>query len=315
MMTYMKSTTIREALKRASLSLKNAGIPRHNYEAGLLLAFCLEKDLVFIYTYPEKLLADEDVKLYQRLVEKRSSGVPFHYLKGEREFMGLDFKVNPGVLIPRPETELVAETALEWARTRTGDGETPITILDLGTGSGVLAVTLACMLPLSSLWATDISGKALETARENAFRHGVKDRITFLQGDLWEPLESPGLTGLSDWQEFQDFSGEHQRELKFSIIVSNPPYIPTDQLEQLSPGVREQEPLLALEGGPDGLDFYRGIFSKLHRFIDLPGITVLEVGAGQCGQVSALAEKSGLFREVRVIKDYSGIERVVAACR
>lgn len=306
-MSYMK-ITIREALKRASLTLKEAGISQHNYEAVLLLAFCLKKDLVYIYTCPEKYLTKEDMELYPRLLKKRSSGVPFHYIKGEKEFMGLTFKVNPGVLIPRPETELVAETALEWAKVQNdgakgqssggGRGEGgAFNILDLCTGSGVLAVSLAYMLSSCSLWAADISDIALKTARENAARHGVQGKITFVQGDLWEPLDSLAFT----------------EDLKFSIIVSNPPYISTDQLAQLPPGIKEHEPLLALEGGPDGLDFYRRIFSKLHKFLALPGITVLEVGLGQSNQVSALAEGCGLFREVKVIRDYSGIERIVAA--
>lgn len=187
------TVTRREARQWASLHLKKAGITGYNYESALLLALCLGKTLAQVYTWPGEPVTGEEEKEYRRLVQERARGLPYHYLAGEKEFMGMPFKVNPGVLIPRPETEILVEGAVEWAAGHLSPGKgTPgkkLKILDLCTGSGVIGITLACLLPGSSLWAVDISPEALETARDNARLLGVQDRSTFLLGDLWEPLK------------------------------------------------------------------------------------------------------------------------------
>lgn len=288
--------TIKEALQGASLTLKKAGISHYIYESALLLAFCLEKDLVYVYTYPENTLSSSQEKRYEELVNKRASGIPYHYLVGEKEFMGLSFQVNPAVLIPRPETEIMAQEALRWARERE---EKPLNLLDLCTGSGVLAVTLAYHLPHSRCYATDISSGALQVAAKNAARHGVDHQVTFLQGDLWEPLDRQ----------------EELQGIKFSLILSNPPYVSRNQLKEISSEIRNHEPLEALEGGPRGLDFYPRIISRVHQFLARPGLLLLEVGEGQAAEVMEMSRRREVFEDIYTLKDYQDIERVVASLR
>jgi len=287
------SKTIKEALRGASLTLKEAGISGYQSEGALLLAFSMGKDLIYIYTHPQGELSGPQLERCRRLVNQRASGVPFHYLVGEKEFMGLAFKVTPGVLIPRPETEILCQAVIDRAEQRYSG---PFNLLDLCTGSGALAVTLAKKLPSCRVWAVDLSPEALAIAVENARRHGVSEKVTFLEGDLWEPLiPIQGLT--------------------FSMVVSNPPYIPTGELASLQREIKEHEPFLALNGGPDGLDFYRQIFNSLHTFLEPDGMIALEVGMGQIPQVKSLSAASGLFKTMEVVKDYSGIERVLLAYR
>ena len=287
------SKTIKEALRGASLTLKEAGISGYQSEGALLLAFCMGKDLIYIYTHPQGELSGPQLERCRRLVNQRASGVPFHYLVGEKEFMGLAFKVTPGVLIPRPETEILCQAVIDRAEQRYSG---PFNLLDLCTGSGALAVTLAKKLPSCRVWAVDLSSRALAIAVENARRHGVSEKVTFLEGDLWEPLiPIQGLT--------------------FSMVVSNPPYIPTGELASLQREIKEHEPFLALNGGPDGLDFYRQIFNSLHTFLEPDGMIALEVGMGQIPQVKSLSAAAGLFKTMEVVKDYSGIERVLLAYR
>ncbi|MDO9573651.1 MAG: peptide chain release factor N(5)-glutamine methyltransferase [Candidatus Contubernalis sp.] len=287
----MRKTVIKEALKGASLRLKEAGIPGYGSEAAMLLSFCLKKDQVFIYTYPEEEISSKELDLFQQLVLKRASGVPFHYLVGNKEFMGLDFKVTPQVLIPRPETEILCQAVLDFAKEHYLE---PFRLLDLCTGSGVLAVTLAKRLPSCRVWAVDLCPDALQVGKENARRHGVSEKITFLEGDLWEPLRA--LEGLT-----------------FSVVVSNPPYVTTGELACLQREVKDHEPLMALEGGQDGLHFYRRIFGSLSIFLEPRGLIALEVGKGQILRVKSLAASTGIFKNMDVVKDYSGIERVLMA--
>lgn len=248
----MSEMTIKEALSGASLTLKEAGIPGYHSEGALLLAFCMEKDLVFLYTHPEGEISGRVLERFRELVRQRALGMPYHYLVGKKEFMGMDFTVSPGVLIPRPETEILCQAVIDRAEQREAG---PFNLLDLCTGSGVLAVTLAKKLPSCRVWAVDLSPEALKIAEENARRHGVSEKITFLEGDLWEPLISKGLI--------------------FSMVVSNPPYIPTDELSFLQREVKGHEPLMALDGGTEGLDFYRRIFSNLSTFLEPHGMIAL----------------------------------------
>ncbi|UNC93683.1 peptide chain release factor N(5)-glutamine methyltransferase [Candidatus Contubernalis alkaliaceticus] len=287
----MKNATIKEALKGASLQLKEAGIPGCGSEGVLLLAFCMKKDRVFIYAHPEEEISSEQLEHFQELVRKRVSGVPYHYIVGSKEFMGLDFKVTPEVLVPRPETEILCQTVLDYIE---GRYLGPLRLLDLCCGSGVLAVTLAKRLPSCRVWAVDLCPKALKVAKENAEFHRVSKKITFLEGDLWEPLRV-------------------QEELTFHVVVSNPPYVATGELAALQREVKGHEPLLALQGGKDGLNFYRRIFGSLHNFLKPQGMTALEMGKGQMLKVKSLAASTGIFETLDVVKDYSGIERVLVA--
>ncbi len=216
------------------------------------------------------------------MLARRAAGEPLQYILGEQDFFGLRFRVDGRVLIPRPETEILCEKALDFLRTRPG-----MKALDLCAGSGALAVTLALRCPDAEVWACDISPDALEVAGENARRFGAA--VRFAQGDLFAPL-----------------SGE-----RFDLIVSNPPYVARSDLDKLQPEVR-REPVLALDGGPDGLDFYRRIAREAPPHLHEGGRILLEVGAGQAEAVaSMLAARNFLPDEI--LRDLSGIPRVVCA--
>ena len=196
-----------------------------------------------------------------RLIERRAQREPLQYITGRQEFWGLDFMVTPDVLIPRPETELIVETALAACQ----DRSRPLTIIDLCTGSGCIAISLAKELPAARIFATDTSAKALAVARENARRHGVSDRIRFLEGDLFGPLEELDLQGQVD------------------IIVSNPPYVPSGDRPALQPEVRDYEPELALFAGPEGTEIHRRIIGTAPRFLKKNGRPHHGDGAGPGG--------------------------------
>ena len=238
-----------------------------------------------IYSRPEKEIDQETVKEYIRLVERRANREPSAYITGHKEFYSREFKVNPSVLIPRPETELLTEEALRAVSTM----DLP-TVLDLGTGSGCIAVTIAKEMPGASIAASDISKEALETARDNALEHGVYERIEFISGDALKPFS----------------------DAKFDIIVSNPPYIAQEELHALEPEVREYEPRTALISGPDGLNVIRDIISDAPRVLKEGGVCLIEIGEGQSERVIELFRENG-FTEIRAIRDLNGIERVVSA--
>lgn len=229
----------------------------------------------------------EFVERFAHLVDRRVRREPVAYLTGSREFWGLDFSVTPGVLIPRPETELVVETAIV---TFAGRGE-PRLVLDVGTGSGCLAVVLAREFPSAVVVATDRSLDALGVARLNAARHGVAGRVRFVQADLLA-----GLRGT------------------FDLIVSNAPYVASEDWPTLPPDVREYEPRQALDGGPGGLAVLGELFTQAPSRLAPGGVVVVEIGAGQDGAVCALCERSG-WRIVDVRRDLQGWARVVAAER
>ncbi|HEY5999241.1 MAG TPA: peptide chain release factor N(5)-glutamine methyltransferase, partial [bacterium] len=225
---------------------------------------------------------------YERLLRERSGRAPLAYVTGEREFWSLRLAVDARVLVPRPETETLVEAALA----RVGGAAR---IADLGTGSGAVAIALAVELPLARLWAVDRSAAALEVARGNAATHGVAGRISFLAGDLCGPLAS--LAGTLD------------------AVVSNPPYVPTAQIESLQPEVRDHEPRLALDGGPDGLAVIGRIVAQAPPLLRPGGLLLLEVGAGQAPAAAALLAGGGAFETIERLPDLAGIERVVAARR
>jgi len=222
-------------------------------------------------------------KPYDELLQRRRVGEPIQYITGETEFYGLPFRVTPDVLIPRPETEHLVEQALALA----ARFEHP-RIVDVGTGSGAIAVALARHLSQAQIAAVDISAAALEIARENAERNAVSDRIRFLQGDLLGPV----------------------RDERFDIVVSNPPYVPVVDRESLSVEVREHEPALALFAGEDGLDAYRRLIPEAFEVVEPGGYLLLEIGFGQSAAVAALLTQAG-FEGTEFIPDLQGIPRVV----
>ena len=229
---------------------------------------------------------------FQTLINRRLSGEPIQYITGKTEFYGLPFRVSPAVLIPRPETEHLVEEVLKRAATFAHPRIPPLRILDIGTGSGCIAVALARHLPHAGITAIDISSEAISLARENAALNGVADRIRFLEGDLLAPV-----------------AGE-----QFEMIVSNPPYVPTADRSSLSVEVRDHEPALALFAGPDGLDIYRRLILAAYAALVPGGLLLLEIGFGQRVAVVALLAAAG-FESIEAFPDLQSIPRVVCALR
>ena len=243
-----KLTNIKQALIEASSFLRKKSISSPRNEAELLLAFLLNKERMYLYAHSEDELPLHLRVEYRKILSRRSEGEPFAYLTGSKEFMGLSFLVEEGVLVPRPETEHLVEAALTWVNSvfpDVQDGKS-LRILDLGTGCGNLAVSLAYYLPEASLVGVDISAKALQVALVNARRMGVEERVTYYCGDFWNALPKDNY--------------------RFDAVVSNPPYILRSKIPFLSSEV-QKEPLQALDGGVDGLDAYRRIFGGINKHL------------------------------------------------
>ena len=261
-------------------------------------------------------------------IERRIKREPSQYIIGEQEFWGLSFKVTKDVLIPRPETEILVEEAVKTVNCKLLNvncrkkqtnsisqftvHNSQLTILDLCTGSGCIAISLAKELPNSRVYAIDISEKALGVARENAERHSVAGRMTFLQGDLFE-LPHPYLSPLKG--ERTKVRGCLLEKLKFDLIVSNPPYISKEMMKELQPEIKDYEPATALYGGEDGLDFYRRIISESPVYLAQGSHVILEMGYGQAEKVKNLIEQNNSFEDIGITKDFSGIDRVIKAQR
>lgn len=261
-------------------------IENPSLEAYLLLRGShIVNDLSDIYVRPDIEPEPGSIKKFHELLGRRIKHEPIAYISGEKEFYSRDFAVNRHVLIPRPETELLAGEAINAA----GPMENPV-ILDIGTGSGCIAVTLACELKDAALYAADISMEALRTARRNTEKHSAEKRVTLTRGNLSYQF----------------------KEMAFDMVVSNPPYVSLSEYELLEPGVRDYEPGLALMAGEDGLHYIREIIADAGRVLKNGGWCLLEVGAGQAKRVKSLFEESG-FRETSSVKDLAGIERVVKA--
>lgn len=275
-----------ELLQLATGYLKEKGIASPRLDAEVLLGHVLGLDRVGLYVQHDKPLEPREVTSYRELIARRGQRMPVAQIVREKEFYSLAFEVTGDVLTPRPETELLVDGVREWAH---GQTET-LRIVDVGTGSGVLAVTLAKYLPTAQIWAIDASKAALQVAARNARRHGVDGRITWVHGEWLAPFAQQGQT--------------------CHVVVSNPPYIPTGELVALAPEVASYEPRLALDGGADGLVAYRRLLPQAAATVEPGGVVALEVGAGQAQEVAALGTQSG-FAQVAIRRDAAGIERVV----
>jgi len=283
-----KATT-RSALLRAGVSLlSDAGIPNAENEAIWILEFALGTSRLALRLEGSRTISPREQDRVMELFARRAAREPLQYILGSQEFCGLEFLVDRSVLIPRPETELLVEQVVQH-NFRTW----PPIIADIGTGSGCIAVAVARALPTAVLYATDRSPAALRVAEHNAARHGVKDRVQFLLGNLLEPLRAHGLEG------------------KVAAVVSNPPYIPDGELLELQPEVRMFEPRLALVGGMDGLEFHHQLLGSAMEFLAPGGLLVLEVGQGQAGPLSEIAVAHGGYVQDGLVRDAAGIERVV----
>ena len=277
---------IKEHLRAAENILIKNDIESARLEAEILLAHVLKVGRLYLYINPEQLLSQEQIDNYNMLIERRANHEPTAYIIGHREFMDLDLIVNEDVLIPRPETEILVETVIDCLN----DSTSMLRLADIGTGSGAIAISLAKHLPNTSIEAVDISEKALSIAKLNSNRYNLFSRINFHLGDLLSPLNG-----------------------KFKAIVSNPPYIPSRIIDNLQAEVKEYEPKISLDGGTDGLDFYRRLINEAPRLLADDGFLALEIGADQAESVKNLAQAEH-FQKVEIIKDLSHNDRVVI-CR
>ncbi|WP_334110296.1 peptide chain release factor N(5)-glutamine methyltransferase [Thermodesulfitimonas autotrophica] len=277
-----------ELLRAATGELKAAGCASPRLDAEVLLSAVLGCDRLALYREPARQVTDQEAAAFRALLSRRAGGEPVAYLTGEKEFMGLRFKVTPAVLIPRPETELLVETALALLR-----GVAAPLVADVGTGCGAIAVSLAVSLPAARIFATDVSPAALAVARENAVRQGVAGRIAFFVGDLLEPLLPAG-------------------EPVLDLVAANLPYIPTGAMHSLPREVR-REPAVALDGGADGLTLYGRLVPQAGRLLKPGGYLLMEIGPGQ-GENALLLVPPPMW-EARVEPDLAGRERLVIACR
>jgi len=280
---------LKEALEKAIDILKKANIDAPAIEAGVILCHVIGKDKVFLYSHPECILKDETLFKFFRYIGRRAERVPLQYIIGHQEFMSIDFIVNPNVLIPRHDTETLVEAIINYAMQLKVNS---IDILDIGTGSGCIAISLAKFIQSSSIIALDISEEALETAKLNAINAGVEGKVTFLKVDIFEMLN------------------RYQKEVtKFDIIVSNPPYISALDMITLQREVKDFEPISALFGGEDGLDFYREIINNGDKFLKASGLLAFEVGYDQAYEVANLMAKK--YGNIKIEKDLANIDRVV----
>ncbi|CEK36739.1 peptide chain release factor N(5)-glutamine methyltransferase [Paraclostridium sordellii] len=277
--------TIREILIKYMEKLSSiSDTPKLDIEILLQKALG-DVDRLYIQLNLDKKLSDEELKCFNEMINDRLNGRPIAYIVKNREFMALDFYVEEGVLIPRPDTEPLVEEVIELSK-----GMKDVTIVDIGTGSGAISVSLAKYIKNSYVYSLDISDKALSIGKKNAVNNEVDDKIEFIKSDVF--------TGIKD------------RNLKLDIIVSNPPYIKKEDIKTLHTQVKDYEPYIALEGGEDGLDFYRIITEKSLKYLKSNGILAFEVGHDQANDVCTIMENHG-YKKIYTKKDLQGIDRVV----
>ncbi|HOQ37838.1 MAG TPA: peptide chain release factor N(5)-glutamine methyltransferase [Acetivibrio sp.] len=295
---------LKDALLKGIQQLKTANVDAPVFEAGVILCHILKVSRSFLYSHDDYIMTDEKYKCFDAFIRERAEGKPLQYITGHQEFMSMDFIVTPDVLIPRQDTEVLVETVLNYVE---GSDNKETVILDIGTGSGCIAISLATYIKNSKVIACDISQKALDVAKTNAQRCGVENQVDFICGDIFQ-----GLDKVLCQSTFIKDLDQRSFEL-FDAIVSNPPYIPSWEIETLHRQVKDFEPGLALNGGEDGLDFYRKITEEAVRFLKPHSLLAFEVGYNQAGDVARLMENG--YRDIKAAKDLSGIDRVVIGFR
>lgn len=269
--------TIKELLDMGADTLNKAGINESRLDAWYLLSYYMNMTRNEYYKNPGRTVTDDEINGYGRLIAEREKRKPLQYITGEQEFMGLTFKVNNNVLIPRQDTEILTELVIKHAEGKR--------VLDMCTGSGCIAISIAKYAKALSVTASDVSRKALSIAVKNAKDNDVK--VEFIESNIWDNING-----------------------QYDILVSNPPYIASDEMKRLMPEVRLNEPHLALYGGSDGLDFYVDILKNISGKIVKGGKVFFEIGCSQAGRVSDLLEKYG-FKDIKTEKDLAGLDRVV----
>jgi len=296
--------SVRSLLKQGIGQLREANVPSFTLAAELLLLHAAARDRTWLYAHPEEILSAEITTQYFALIQRRANGEPTQHLTGKQEFWGLEFEVTPDVLIPRPETEHLIEVALDRLALRagrsprlTGNG---ITLVDVGTGSGCIAIALAKELPDATVYATDISAAALIVARRNASCLGVSERIQFLESNLLEAFIESRAT-------------DHESRL-FDLIVCNPPYVAQRDAESLPREVRDHEPPAALFAGEEGYELYGALIPQAAQHLKPGGLLVLELGYNSLPAVLPLLDPSH-WTNVAATNDLAGLPRVLAAER
>jgi release factor glutamine methyltransferase len=281
--------TVHDILIESTKALESAGIPSARLDAEVLLAFCLGCDRLEFLKNPDLILNEKQLAGYKTLIARRLQWEPVAYIRGRKEFWSLSLEVNRDVLIPRPDTEIIVEEALDVYR---NINFSEIRILDIGTGSGAIALALAKEISNTRITATDISTAALTIAGKNAVTYNLQDKIDFREGDLFEPVE--GI---------------------FDIIVCNPPYIQEEEYKELPAGVKDYEPQIALLAGKKGTEFYEKIIFQAVDYLQKNGWLLLEIGAKQEKDVMEIIGASGFYDSVAMRRDYAGLPRVIRARR
>ncbi|HSO20287.1 MAG TPA: peptide chain release factor N(5)-glutamine methyltransferase [Desulfosarcina sp.] len=282
-----RTWTVLELVKWTADYFGSHALDNARSEAEVLLAHSLGLRRIDLYLDHDKPLCDDELRRFKDLIKRRIDREPLAYITGTREFWSLPFSVNPSVLIPRPETECLVEAVLPFLA---GDASTPKRVLDMGTGSGAIVVALAHEHPRHRYTAMDRSLQALRTARENAHRNRVDRCIDWFCGSWEDALRPDGI--------------------RFDLIASNPPYVRSGDLAGLQPEIRRHEPRSALDAGADGLDCLRRIIRSAHRLLGAGGVLALEMGCDQGAEVRSLGEAAGAYTDIRIVRDYSGLDRV-----
>lgn len=278
---------IRRLLSWTEGFFRDKGIESPRLEAQILLSHILKCKRIDLYVRSEDETTEEQRTAFKTMIKKRVEGCPVAYLVGQREFYQLAFDVNPSVLIPRPETEFLVVECLRLLK-----GKESPSLLDIGTGSGCIALSIAHQHPTVRLAAVDISADALAVARANAAKYGLSERVRFLEGDLFAPVASE----------------------QFDIVVSNPPYVSENEMAALAKDIRDYEPRLALFGGPDGLAVYRRLIADAARHLERGGHLVLEIGATQEKAVRSLIEQQLGLEVIATRLDGQKLPRIIVAC-
>ena len=284
------NNTCLEILSRAVEKLRSEGIDRPRTNAELLLGAVLSVKKVDLYLDRDRILTPQQIEKFNQFIQERISGKPVQYTIGSTEFFGLEFEVNESVLIPRPETETLVEMVMENLK-----NSSKCKIIDLGTGSGAIAISLVKNLRDSFVFAVDISRDALKVAKQNVKRHKVESQIEFVWGDLLKPLRNKNLEG------------------KIDCVVSNPPYVTQEEFEHLPTEVKDYEPIVALKTDEKGTFFHNKIIEGSIPFLKKDGMLALEVGLGQANKVADLIRDRKDFKDTEIKKDLGGIERIVGA--
>lgn len=283
--------TVLEALQKGAEYLGRKEVESPRLQVEWLLANLLQMPRLQVWLNHDRQLTEAQVEALRAGIKRRGNREPLQHILGTAAFCGREFKVDRRVLVPRPETELLAEEGWKWLNDKAKHGEEQPKVLDLGTGSGCLAITLACECPLAAVLATDVSPEALALARENAQTLGVTERVEFRCGEGLSPLAA----------------GEC-----FDLLITNPPYIPSAEIDQLQPEVRDFDPRLALDGGSDGLTIYRSLAAGAARHLKSGGRLMAEFGDGQGPQLREVFAGRG-WRVEALLQDFSGRERILIA--